>query len=138
MLALASEREEREVPSPPVLGQIGSHSGRASDACRSRHRRRTRRVTFCVRKNAVAEVAVAGTQVDFGCSHEGCHTLGQRARLFATLASCEPVRLRTRFLTSGSATGGQQPCHVVDKPVSSAQASGCSGSVVAVGSSGLL
>lgn len=137
MLALASERGER-VPARPVLAQAGLRSGRASDACRSRNHRRTRRGTFCEQKNAVAVAVVAGTQVDFACSHEGYRTPGQRARLFVTLASCEPVRLHMPFLTSESATGGQQPCHAVDKPVSFAQESECNGSGVAVGSSGLL
>jgi len=137
MPALASERGEREQV-PRVLVQIGSRSERASDACRSRNHRRTRHVTFCERKNVVAVVAVAGTQVGFACSREGCYTPGQRARLFVTLASCEPVRLHRRLLTLGSATGGQQPCHAEDKPGLFAQASGCSDFEVAVGSSELL
>lgn len=138
MLALAFERGEHELPVPRVLVQIGSHSGRASDAYRNRNHRRTRCEIFCEQKNAVAVVVVVGTQVGFACFHGDCHTLGQRARLFVTLASCELVRLHRRLLMSGSAMGGQRPCHAEDKPGLFAQASGCNGFAVAVGSSGLL
>jgi len=143
MHVVAFDYEDRERPYQRVLAQLGLHLGHAFVAfLSSQHRTRIRREIACGRRSAAvavadgdaaaavaAAVAVAvaavGMQSGSACFHEGYHRQGQHARLSVTWASCELVPQYKQRPEPESATGAQQPFHVVGKPESSVRASGC-------------